>query len=65
MEGSPLVQVGAIPASTVPPESVITAASWIVSPTAAAVSSAGATVTECAREAAEGMPGTAIPAELV
>ena len=64
-EGSPLAQVGTTPASTVPPESVIMAASCTVSPTALAVSSAGATVIEWARAAGDGTPGTAIPAELV
>jgi hypothetical protein len=65
IEGSPLVHAGATPIIAVPLESVTTAASWMVSPMAYAVSSVGASVTLCARSAAEGTPGTGMPAELV
>jgi hypothetical protein len=64
-EGSALVHTGLTPARTVPLESVTTAASWMVSPTAPAVSTDGVTRTLCARKASGVVPGTAIPAELV
>ena len=65
IEGSPLVHAGAAPIIAVPLESMTTATSWIVSPSDSAVSIVGARVTLWARSAAEGAPGTGIPAELV